>query len=130
MVELSVDQAARGLAPGSTVGFLASPAVKTAGVFDPALSRAGLRALWSRDAARLLSTIRQIKAQGPTPAALRALQAMAEELASDGAAMLCIACSEFSLLARELASALPVLDTIDVLAQAIHHHTRPQEVPL
>lgn len=130
MVELSVAQAARGLAPGGTVGFLASPAVQTAGVFDPALSRAGLRALWPRDAARQLSTIRQIKAQGPTPAALRALQAMAEELAGDGAAMLCIACSEFSLLARDISTPLPVLDTIDVLAKAIHHHTRPQEVPL
>jgi len=130
MVDLSIAQAARSLAPGGVVGFLASPAVETAGVFDPALSRAGLRALWPRDTARLLSTIRQIKAQGPTPSALQALQVMADELAGEGADMLCIACSEFSLLARDIATPLPVLDTIDVLAQAIHHHTRPEEVPL
>ena len=71
MVDLSVAHVARTIPEGTSIGMLASPAVRQAGVFDPALRRAGLTALWPDDTGRLLGAIRSIKAHGPTPEARR-----------------------------------------------------------
>ncbi|MCI2398175.1 aspartate/glutamate racemase family protein [Aliiroseovarius subalbicans] len=128
MVNLSVALAAQSLAPGDPIGFLASPALRGAGVFDATLARAGLTALWPKDTPPLLETIRLIKAQGPTRHALSVLTNVAEELTQSGASMLFAACSEFSLLAPDLKSRLPIIDTLDVLAHAIHQHALAQEV--
>ncbi len=98
MVDQTVARAAQSVNKGAGIGMLASPAVRLAGVFDPALEQAGLGALWLRDAAR--------------------------ELADKGAALLLVACSEFSLTASKLSATLPVIDTIDVLADAIHDHSQ------
>lgn len=129
MVDLSVVQAARTLSPGDRIGFLASPAVRNAGVFDAALKRAGLTALWPTNIDPLLAAIRLIKAEGPTLEALEALNEMAGELELAGAAMIFVACSEFSLFAHDLTTVLRVIDTVDVLAHAIHQHMLAQEVP-
>ncbi|MFZ7093998.1 aspartate/glutamate racemase family protein [Primorskyibacter sp. 2E233] len=126
-VDLSVASAAESLGKGAAIGMLASPAVRLAGVFDAALARAGLNALWPADADRMLAAIRLIKARGATPEAQEVLSHAAAELAKDGASMLFIACSEFSLLAPSLSTPVPVIDTIDVLADAIHHHSQMKQ---
>lgn len=126
MVTLSVDRAAGQLPSGASVGILASPAVRMAGVFDAALDRAMLNALWPADADRMLAAIRLIKAQGITPQAQQTLSEAATELTTQGAELLLIACSEFSLLAPALSAPVPILDTIDVLAEAIHQHSQIQ----
>ena len=123
MVDLSVARAAETLAEGR-IGFLASPAVRLAGVFDPALDRANLTALWPEDGDRMLAAIRSIKAHGATSEAKATLTEAATELADKGAATLFVACSEFSLLAPDLPAPVPVIDTIDVLAEAIRDHAR------
>lgn len=130
MVELSVAKAAAQLQPGDSIGFLASPAVQSAGVFDDALTKAGLLALWPKDGERMLSAIRAIKAEGATPETCQTLIDAADELTTKGAAMLFVACSEFSLIAEELPKTLLVIDTVDVLAEAIHTHILAHEVPL
>lgn len=126
MVALSVDRAAGLLPEGASVGILASPAVRMAGVFDAELDRAGLTALWPANADRMLAAIRLIKAQGVTPQAQQPLSEAATELTDQGAGLLCVACSEFSLLAPVLTASVPILDTIDVLAEAIHRHSQIQ----
>ena len=126
MVALSVDRAAGLLPGGASVGILASPAVRMAGVFDAELDRAGLTALWPANADRMLAAIRLIKAQGVTPQAQQTLSEAATELTDQGAGLLCVACSEFSLLAPALTASVPILDTIDVLAEAIHRHSQIQ----
>lgn len=124
MVDLSVAHAAQSVPEGSLIGMLASPAVQRAGVFDPALDRSGMTALWPEDTDRMLDAIRTIKAHGPTPDVLRILQDAAHEMVAQGAALLFVACSEFSLLAPDLDVAVPVIDTVDVLARAIRDHTQ------
>lgn len=124
MVDLSVAHAAQKLGTGQAIGFLASPAVRMAGVFDAALDRAGFTALWPDDGDRMLAAIQVIKAKGPVPEAVETLIAAAGELADKGAAMLFVACSEFSLIADHLPDRVPVLDTVDVLAGAIRAHTQ------
>lgn len=121
MVALSVDRAVRAV-PAGRIGFLASPAVRLAGVFDQALSRAGLTPLWPDDSDRMLAAIRSIKAHGATARATATLAEACAELVDKGASMIFVACSEFSLLAPGLSSAVPVLDTIDVLAEAVRDH--------
>ncbi|WP_245890811.1 aspartate/glutamate racemase family protein [Albidovulum aquaemixtae] len=123
MIDLSVGRAMCHLNKGASIGILASPAVRLAGVFDAPLERAGLMALWPEDAGRMLDAIRTIKAEGPTPETRRTLEDAAEDLASRGAAHLFVACSEFSLIADALPGAVPATDTVDVLADAIHDHT-------
>ncbi len=127
MVDLSVARAADSLGAGAAIGMLASPAVRLAGVFDAALARAGFSALWPVDTDRMLAAIRLIKAHGATPEAREILSHAATELTDRGASMLFIACSEFSLLAPSLPATAPIIDTIDVLADAIHAHFQMQQ---
>jgi len=123
MVDLAVARAAQCLPSGASIGFLASPAVQLAGIFDQALERQRLTALWPENADLMLGAIRDIKANGATPDAHRTLTSAANELADKGAALVLVACSEFSLLAPNLSSAGAIIDTIDVLADAIHAHS-------
>lgn len=129
MVELSVAKAAVNLREGEGIGFLASPAVRLAGVFDKPLAQAGLRAIWPEDQDRMLGAIRMIKAEGPTSEARRILIEASRELAAAGASLLFVACSEFSLISHELPEVLPIIDTVDVLAEAIRAHTLGDDAP-
>lgn len=122
MVTLSVAKAAQQLTPGSTIGILASPAVKTAGVFDTALKGAGFTSLWPQDLDKMLSAIKAVKASGPVREAKDILKSAARELANNGADLLFVACSEFSLMTPDLDAEVSVIDTVDVLVSAIHHH--------
>lgn len=123
MVDLAVARAAQTIAQGGSIGILASPATRIAGVFDAALEKAGLRAVWPDNSDRMLSAIRSIKADGATPDAQQILSEATLELTGNGAALVLVACSEFSLLALSLSASVPIIDTIDVLADAIHDHT-------
>ncbi|MFD2740969.1 aspartate/glutamate racemase family protein [Sulfitobacter aestuarii] len=123
MVRLSVAEAALSLPRGARLGLLASPAVRQAGVFAPALDEAGIGALWPADQSAMLVAIRDIKRCGDTTTARRIFKDAAAELIGRGADLLLIACSEFSLIAHVLPGNTPTIDTIDVLAKAIHDHT-------
>lgn len=103
-------------APGGRVGMLASPAVRRAGLFEAPMAAAGLAPLWPADEAPVLAAIRAVKAGGRPGAGLA--QA-AEGLAGQGADVLCIACTELSLLTGALAPAPPWCDALDCLVAAI-----------
>ncbi|WP_299949708.1 amino acid racemase [uncultured Ruegeria sp.] len=123
MVSLSVEAARDSLPKKAKVGILASPAVMLAGVFDAPLQGVGLSALWPEDSGRMLTAIKMVKAQGPTPQALIILADAAAELTRNGAGLLLVACSEFSLMTQDLTMDVPVIDTVDLLAAAIRDHT-------
>lgn len=123
MVDLSVARAAQDLPAGSPVGILASPALRKVGVFDRPLQRAGLTVLWPESEELMLGAIRRIKADGPTADTLEVLSSAADDLTHRGASFLFVACSEFSLLTRDLGASIPIIDTVDVLADAIHAHS-------
>lgn len=123
MVDVSVAAAAGRLTQGARVGILASPAVKRVGVFEARLERAGLSSMWPSDSDAMLHIIRSIKRNGPTDAARLALAQAAEQLGEQGAAMVFVACSEFSLIADAVPNSIPAIDTVDSLAAAIRDHT-------
>ena len=121
MVELSAacvntfDQA------GVRVGMLASPAVRLTGLFDKALAPFQKKTLWPSDDDKMLEAIELIKKHGPTEISKTILQEASDELAKAGAMVQLIACSEFSLFAKEAiaVSGVAVIDTIDVLVERI-----------
>lgn len=122
MVEQAVSQAASTLKPGGRVGILASPAVRMADVFGPFLAQKGLSELWPLNGEEMLDAIRSIKANGPTADAQLILSRAADELAGQGADIVFVACSEFSLLSQNITTSVPLIDTVDVLAGAIRAH--------
>lgn len=124
MVKLSIERASQTVGHGTQIGILASPAVRMAGVFDLPLEDAGFSAIWPRDEDQLLGVIRDIKASGPSCEHTKFLTQAANDLASKGASLIFVACSEFSLVAHELPQNIPVIDTMDVLADAIHTHIK------
>lgn len=122
MVTLSVAAAARQSSPVRKIGILASPAVQYAGVFDDALKSREFSAIWPETLENMLSAIKLVKAAGPVPEARCILMDAAAELSRNGADLLFVACSEFSLMTHDLIAEVPFIDTVDVLASAIHSH--------
>ena len=119
MVALSAARADELAPPGATVGVLGSPALARAGVFEPALEARGRAALHPSDGATCLAAIRDVKA-GRDPAGPRAaIAAAARDLAARAAGAVLIACTEFSIHADAARGPAPVIDTLDVLAEAV-----------
>ena len=117
MVERTADRlAADGV---GRVGLLASPAVRITGVFERALGPRGIATLYPAEEAPMLAAIRAVKAGRDLAAARATLRAAGDELLAAGAERLVVGCSEFSLIADTLRPAERVLDSLDVLADAI-----------
>lgn len=119
MVALSVAHVAALVASGGKIGVLASPAVRKVGLFDAGLAQHGLTAIYALDEPAMLAAIRQIKAEGPQPAARQTLLAASKDLAARGASVQLIACTEYSLIADSVAKGVLAVDTLDVLVSGI-----------
>jgi aspartate racemase len=120
MVSLTADALAARLGPGGRVGFLASPAVRLAGVFDAPLRARGLVPVWPQDEAPVLAVIRAVKAGTMGGDDRAAFVRAAEGLLAEGKCdIVLVACTELSLLAAALPKGLPWIDSLDVLVAAI-----------
>ncbi len=119
MVALSAAEAAARSAGSERVGVLASPAVQMTALFDAALARHGITAVYPADQPALLAAIREIKRDGATRTARAALAAAAAEMASAGVATQLVACTEFSLISDAASGEAEVIDTLDVLVGAM-----------
>ncbi len=102
------------------VGILASPATRNIGLFDKALVPINATSVWPSENINLLSAIVRIKAKGVSEQDVQLLQSAAESCVAQGATCLLVGCSEFSLLSARLASDVPILDSMDLLASAVH----------
>jgi aspartate racemase len=122
MIALSVSHAKTLAAPGARVGILGSPALRKVGLFDAHLVQAGLVPVYPTSEDQMLAAIRQIKAEGPGPAARAALLAASQELLDGGASVQLIACTEFSLIPDAVAQGASAFDTLDQLVGAIVSH--------
>lgn len=119
MPALACAQAASGLAAGDIVGILASPATNGTGLFSGLLAKNRVKAAFPADETDILASIRKIKKLGPDSADIALLEREAAKLVQAGAARVIIGCSEFSLISKQLRSSVPILDTLDVLTDAI-----------
>ena len=129
MVDLAADHALATLAPGGSIGMLASPAVKKTHLFERALQARGLTTIWPDDDASMLTAIRAIKANGPCQSARDILTAASAELVAKGGRLQFVACSEFSLIAESAAPEARAVDTLDLLVRAIIDISSPAPSP-
>nr|WP_103173150.1 amino acid racemase [Paracoccus sp. SY] len=123
MVALSA-KAALQAGHGAKIGILGSPAIQRIGLFDTALEKEGMTAIYPADQTALLAAIRTIKSEGATPAARAVLASAASDLVRQGAAVQLVACTEFSVIADAAREEADVIDTLDVLTTEIVRFAR------
>jgi aspartate racemase len=117
MVKLTVARiAAR--TPGARVGVLASTAVHRVGVYERELIDRALEPVRPRRQEDLMALIRGVKRGESGAQAARQLAEIGAEL-EDHCEIALIACSELSLISKHLTARGRVLDSLDVLADAI-----------
>ena len=85
------------------------------------LSPRGLTAAYpdAAGAAELLAIIKAVKAGDTGARVTERFHAVADAMAGDGVTVMLVACTELSVLDPPQAAGVVVLDTLDVLAQAV-----------
>ena len=101
------------------IGLVASPAVRMTGVFERALRPHGIETLYPAAEAPMLAAIRAVKAGRDLEHARATLREAGDALLATGAQCLVVGCSEFSLIADALRPTERVVDSLDVLADAV-----------
>ncbi len=119
MPRLAAKHVSTMVAPRSDIGILASPATEKTDLFSSVLTKQGLNAVYPENSDDVLRAIQHIKADGPGPNALSILKRTVNALQSKRVHAILIGCSEFSLFASDLQTHVPVVDTLDVLVDAI-----------
>ncbi len=118
MLELSCDAAFAQVGRGGRVGLLGSPALQRTEVFEAPLAARGLRPVYAADQSAMLTVIRDIKANGPSEPACASVSQAARDMVQSGADVICVCCTEFSLLASQIAAPGPRFDSLDCLVNA------------
>lgn len=116
MVKLSVARIAAAH-PQARVALLGSTAVHRVGVYEREFTDRGLELVLPRRQDDLMALIRGVKRGDTGARAERQLAAIGSELEPDCIAL--IACSELSLISAQLVGRSGVLDSLDVLVDAI-----------
>ena len=121
IMELAVDQVLAAQPGIKRVGLLASSALKKIALYEPWFEQRDVQLVYPRPQKQeaLMRLIGAVKANANDETQYRALLDAAEDLKSAGAQCLLIACTELSVIGRQLESSLPCYDAADILAQAI-----------
>jgi aspartate racemase len=99
------------------IGILASPATDDINLFHEAFAPYEVECIYPTIRDEMLSSIRNIKANGVQKVDKETLIAGAINCKNQGAEALIIGCSEFSLIADVVQNILPSLDTLDTLVE-------------
>ncbi|EAQ97795.1 aspartate/glutamate racemase family protein [Congregibacter litoralis] len=108
--------------PGTArVGLLASSALSQIRLYEGSFDARGMTAVYpeASQQTRLMALIQAIKANRGEDCGYTAFQDCADLLASAGVDCLLIACTELSVVSRQLKNALPVYDAADILAREV-----------
>jgi aspartate racemase len=117
MVKLTVARIAAA-SSAARVGLLASSAVHRVGVYAREFAEQGVQGVLPRRQDELMALIRGVKRGDSGATAAKRLAEIGAEL-SESCEIALIACSELSLISTHLASRPRVLDSLDVLADAV-----------
>lgn len=103
------------------VGLLASSALQITQLYEPVFKSLGIAVLYPCEQiqSELMTLITEIKAKRHTDTSLQFLERAAQDLISQGADHLVVACTELSLFADRLPSNIAHTDAADVLAREI-----------
>lgn len=119
IVERTLDTIAQRL-PGACVGMLCSPALRKIGLYEGFAEKRGLSLAYPKDENAVLEVIRAVKrGQGNHLDNLKAFSGAATNLCEQQSDVLVLACTELSVIAGGLEVAIPVVDTLQVLADDV-----------
>lgn len=108
------------LLPSAHVGMLCSPALHKIGLYEGFAEQRGLSLVYPNDEEAVLEVIRAVKrGQGHQPAVLDMFNAAAADLRIKHANVLVLACTELSIIGDMLVTSLPVVDTLQILAEEV-----------
>lgn len=119
MVALTAERIAAMELTHRRVGLLASTAVRLTGLYEKALAARGLEAVFPARQDEVLALIKAVKAKSLTAEGRAAFREIGRELLAERTDLLLIACTELSVIAEALDAGSPVLDSMQVLAEAI-----------
>jgi aspartate racemase len=125
-----IDLAARAVivqTPGlKTVGLLASTAVLNLKLYEKRFVESGVALVPPAEHFQtgVMQAIKKIKTSSYGSEVVGAVQAAADNLAGLGAGVLLVACTELSIIGREIRAAVKVFDSAQILAEAIVKEAR------
>ena len=128
MVDLASEHALSKVGENGSVGLLGSPALRIAGVYDKALKEKQLSPIYYDDETTLRTLIERIKKQEPDEAIAKELSKITEKLINQGADIVMICCSEFSLLSEKITPQSHIFDSLDALIHACHAYATDCEI--
>jgi aspartate racemase len=105
--------------PVKRVGLLASPAVRITNIFGASFKKHGIEQIFPPNDSIVLESIVDVKSGRIGPCTISRLSYCASQMISSGAEVIVLACSELSTLHNDLTLTTPIVDSIDVLANAI-----------
>ncbi|WP_407333954.1 aspartate/glutamate racemase family protein [Enterovibrio sp. 27052020O] len=121
ILTLSADKILRLYPNIKRVGLLGSTALQITQLYQPAFEQYGVETLYpcNVEQTALMALIRAVKANAHNDKSIEAFNRAAEDLEDQGAECLLIACTELSVIAKSLTTALPVLDASQILAEHV-----------
>lgn len=106
--------------PGARIGMLCSPALRKIALYEEFAEPRGLSLVYPHDEGAVLEVIRAVKrGQGRDPAVWDMFNAAAVDLNNQHADVLVLACTELSVINDILVTPLPVVDTLQTLAEDV-----------
>ncbi|WP_048305897.1 aspartate/glutamate racemase family protein [Halomonas sp. PR-M31] len=119
MIQLTLS-AVHTAAPGARIGMLASPALRKIGLYERYADDVGLTLMYPQDEDALLEVIRAVKrGERRHAATLDGFNRAADDLDRQGADVLVLACTELSVIQSDLNTAVPVHDSLQILAEEV-----------
>ena len=128
MISLAVERAVQE-APGSSVGILASPAVRSTRLYSDLLEARGVETVYPDPGAEaaLFALIKEIKKGDTGRKSREALASVIRNLEDKKAGIAIGACTELGIVMEEEAYGIRVLDAADALAQAVVREAKNKE---
>ncbi|WP_205254695.1 MULTISPECIES: amino acid racemase [unclassified Halomonas] len=119
IVERTLDRVAAEM-PGARVGMLCSPALRKIGLYEGFIEPRGLSLVYPDNEDRVLDVIRAVKrGAGRAPGTHAAFIEAAHDVQARGADVLVLACTELSVIRDALDGRVPIIDTVQVLAEDV-----------
>ncbi|MGQ7249123.1 aspartate/glutamate racemase family protein [Halomonas sp. V046] len=119
IVERTLDRVAAEM-PNAKVGMLCSPALRKIGLYEGFVEARGLTLVYPDDEDRVLEVIRAVKrGAGRAPDTHAAFCDAARDVRAAGADVLVLACTELSVIRDALDDSVPIVDTVQVLAEDV-----------
>ncbi len=126
MISLSVEAVTRAVPGIDRFGLVASTAVVNLKIYENAFARKGVAQVVPEAEFQngLMAAIRTIKTGKHGSEVIQATQRAGENLEKNGAQALLIACTELSIISRDIRARIPVFDAAQILAETIVKEAR------